>query len=387
MRKNYIVKLAVLIPLIGIFASCTNKNQFTVEGIVKDGAGKMLYFENITTSSIVGLDSVKISKSGSFKFKQEKPVAPDFYRLRLNHQFVNLTVDSVATIVKIQSDTIAFARNYTIEGSTESEKIKELTFLQLHANEAYSKLLKQFTAKTITADEYVEKIQEITGNYKKAALEYIYTNPSSASAYFALFQQINGLLIFDPYDKADSKAFGAVANNWNQYYPNAPRTKHLVSLFATSLKVIRGEKPIDYQATELSTKDFFDISLPSIDDKEIRLSEVGQGKVVLVDFIAYGLEASPLHNRKLNEFYEKYQSQGLLIYQVALDPDKHFWKNAAANLPWICVIDPQSVNSEIAKKYNVTDLPTAFIMNREGEIVGRIENYDDLGKELAKNFK
>jgi peroxiredoxin len=387
MRKNYTLKLAVLIPFIGIFASCTNKNQFTVEGIVKDGAGKTLYFENITSSSIVGLDSVKISKSGSFKFKQEKPAAPDFYRLRLNNQFVNLTADSLTATINIQSDTLGFARNYTIEGSSESEKIKALTFLQIHTNEVYNKLQKQINDKIIETDEYITKIREEVDIYKKKALEYIYSNPASPSAYFALFQQVNGLLILDPYDKTDIKAYGAVANLWNQNYPNAPRTKHLIGVYANALKVIRGEQPIEYEAKEANSKDFFNISLPSIDNKNVQLFEVGEGKFVLLDFTAYQIEGSYLHNRQLNDSYEKYKSQGLIIYQVSLDSDQHFWKNAASNLPWICVIDPQSVNSEIVKRYNVTDIPTAFIINRSGEIAKRIDNFDNLEKEIASCFK
>jgi peroxiredoxin len=311
-------------------------------------------------------------------------VAPDFYRLRLNNQFINLTVDSTETI-KIQSDTVSFARNYTIEGSSESEKIKELTFLQLRTSEAYNNLLKQFNAQSITVDEYAEKIKEIVENYKNTAVQYIYSNPASTSAYFALFQQVNGLLIFDYFDKTDLKAFGAVANNWNQNYPDIPRTKQLVGIYASSLKTIRNESA-EQIATEITGKEFFDISLPSIDDKTIRLSEAGQGKVVILEFTAYELEDSPLHNRRLNEIYEKYESQ-VQIYQVSLGSDKHFWKNAAINLPWICVIDPQSVNSEIIRKYNVTNIPTAFILNKAGEIVARIDNYDDLEKELIKYLK
>jgi hypothetical protein len=386
MKKKYSIKIAFLISFIWTVASCTTKTDFIVEGIVKDGAGKMLYLENITTSSIVGVDSIKLKNDGSFKFKHKKPETPDFYRLRLNNRFINLTVDSTETIT-IQSDTLGFALNYTIEGSSESEKIKNLTFLQLHASEAYNKLQKQYNAKTISADEYYIQMNAVINEYKKTALEAIYAFPASASAYFALFQQINGLLLFDPYDKTDSRAYGAVANNWNQNYPEAPRTKHLIAIYADGLKTIRGEKAIDYQASEVDSKEYFDISLLSVHDNEIRLSDVGQGKVVLLDFTAYELKNSPDHNIQLNRIYEKYRSQGFIIYQVSLDTDAHFWKNAANNLPWFCVIDPQSIYSEIVKKYNVSNLPAAFILSRTGEIVQRIDNYEGLENEIGKFLK
>ncbi|MDR2691616.1 MAG: TlpA family protein disulfide reductase [Dysgonamonadaceae bacterium] len=367
------------------FASCAKNNQFTIEGHVKDGSGKTLYLENITTSSVVVSDSVKLGGNGFFRFKRARPQAPDFYRLRLQRQFVNLSVDSTETI-KVQSDTLNFARNYTAEGSFECAKIKELTFLQLATSEAYNRLQKQYESRAISLDEYITKAKEITDAYKKEAINRIMANPASASAYFALFQQINGLLIFDPYDRQDSKMYGAVANSWNVNYPNALRTRHLVGLFTGSLAILRQEQNRAVPR-ELDGKQFFDISLPSIQDNEIRLSEVGAGKVVLLDFTAYEMQNSPLHNMELLKIYRQYEPQGFVIYQVSLDGDKHFWKNAAVNLPWICVNDPQSVYSEIAKKYNVGNLPAGFIFNRDGDIVARIDNYGDLEKAVVARLK
>jgi peroxiredoxin len=385
MNKIYIKKIVFFLLGICIFASCTKNNEFTIEGYVKGGLGKTLYLENITTSSVVVVDSAKLDDNGSFRFKRTRPQAPDFYRLRLKRQFVNLSVDSTETI-KIQSDTLNFARNYTVEGSSECSKIKELTFLQLATNETYNQLQKQYESKAISLDEYIAGAKETIDAYKKKAADYIVTNPASSSAYFALFQQINGLLIFDPYDKRDSRMYGAVANNWNVNYPDALRTKHLVGLFANSLAVLRREQN---KATlrEIDSKQFFDISLPSIQDNEIRLSEVGAGKIVLLDFTAYESQNSPQHNMNLQKIFRKYESQGFTIYQVSLDRDKHFWKNAAVNLSWTCVNDPQSIYSEIAKKYNVSNLPTGFLFNKNGEIASRIDNYSDLEELLVSQLK
>ncbi|GHT55458.1 hypothetical protein FACS189451_08460 [Bacteroidia bacterium] len=384
MNKNSIKKIAFLLLSVCVFASCTN-NQFTIEGHIKDGAGEILYLENITTSSVVRVDSADLGNDGFFRFKQPRPQAPDFYRLRLKQQFINLSVDSTETI-KVQSDTLNFARDYTVEGSFECTKIKELTFLQLATSEAYNKLQKQYDSKEISVDEYTAKATEIIDAYKKKATESIAVNPASASAYFALFQQINGLLIFDPYQKQDARMYGAVANNWNLNYPNAPRTKHLVNLFKNSLLALRQEQEA-VTPNEVDSKQFFDISLPSVRDNAIRLSEMGAGKVVLLDFTAYESQNSPQHSMDLQKIYQKYEPQGFTIYQVSLDRDEHFWKNAAVNLPWTCVIDPQSIYSETAKKYNVSNLPTGFLFGRNGEIVSRIDNYSDLERLVSAQLK
>jgi hypothetical protein len=384
MNKNFIDKIAFPLLFACVFISCTN-NKFTIEGNIKDGFGKMLYLENITTSSVVVVDSADLRNDGFFRFKKPRPQAPDFYRLRLKNQFINLSVDSTKTI-KVQSDTLNFVCDYIVEGSSECTKIKELTFLQLATNEAYGKLQKQYDSMEISVDEYIAKAKEVVDAYKKKATNYITSNPASASAYFALFQQINGSLIFDPYDKKDVKMYGAVANNWNVNYPDALRTKHLVNLFKNSLFVLRQEQNTA-RLNEVDSKQFFDITLPSVRDDKIHLSEVSAGKVTLLDFTAYESQNSLQHNMNLLKIFRKYEPQGFTIYQISLDRDKHFWKNAAVNLPWICVNDPQSIYSEIAKKYNVSNLPTGFLFGKNREIISRIDNYNDVEKLVVSQLK
>jgi len=386
MKRNILVQFTLLITIIGIFISCSGNDHFIVKGTVKDGNKKMLYLENVTATRVIVLDSVKLGENGSYKFRQKRPAIPDFYRLRLNRQLINFAIDSAETVT-IDSDTLQFAKAYSVEGSAESGKMKILTLLQLKTTDAYNQLQLQYRSQSINADEYTQKMKACIEEYKNEAKSYIYANPISASAYFALFQQINGMLIFDPYDKIDSKAYGAVANMWNQRYPNAPRTKHLVNLFSSALAVMRGEQSKNLDAHTVSSKDYFDVSLLSVDNQVSRLSEIAKDKVVLVDFIAYELKESPLHNQQLAKVYEKYHAQGFQIYQISLDTDEHLWKNAAVNLPWICVRDPQSIDSDIANKYNVRQLPAGFVFDKKGEIVKRVENYNELANDIIPYLK
>jgi len=366
-----------------LFFSCEKKQQFTVNGEIQGENGKMLYLENIGISKITILDSVKLDKN-SFTFKQNRPQAPDFYRLRLGNQIINFAIDSTETITITASDT-NFATDYSLSGDdSESKKIKELSLLQLNTSQKYNSLQKQYEANEITIDQYAKSVEEIVDNYKTTAKSYIASDFLSTSTYFALFQQVNNLLIFDIYNKEDNRLFGAVANAWNTAYPDSPRALQLKNLFTNSIAVLRGERPIEIEASEADSKDFFDISLPALDGKEIRLSEAGKNKVTLVEFTAYTKNDSPIHNMLLAEIYTKYQPKGFEIYQISLDPDEHFWKNVAVNLPWICVRDPESVYSSASQKYNVTEIPATFILDKDGEIVLRVKDYNTIERELAK---
>ena len=99
---------------------------------------------------------------------------------------------------------------------------------------------------------------------------------------------------------------------------------------------------------------------------------------MLIDFTAYGSAESGARNLLLREIYDKYASQGLEIYQISLDADEHYWKTAAANLPWICVRDGNGVYSTNVAVYNVRQVPSIFLINRNNELKLRGEDIKDL---------
>ena len=378
MMKQISTRLLTVLGLCMFFLSaCNNSSDFTVKGVVAGADGQLMYLENVGISNVVTLDSIKLAPGGKFKFTEKRPEYPDFYRLRLNNQLINFAVDSTETISFV-ADAGTFATSYSVEGSENSKAIKAITLAQLDANQAISRLRKEYEDKMISDTTYRMKVLAAADAYKEVARKYIYSAPMSTAAYFALFQQIDGLLFFDLYDRKDVKAYGAVATSYNHTYPESPRSKHLYNLKLQSMKVLRAQRPVDYSNVETKEISFLDIELPDVRGEVVKLSTVAPGKVVLINFTAYQTEWSPALNMALGELYTKYHDQGLEIYQVSLDSDFHFWRNGASNLPWVTVHDPQSVYSQVAGLYNVKQLPALFILDRKGNLVKRVEDVKKL---------
>ena len=378
MKKQISTQLLTVFGLcMFLFSACNNSSDFTVKGVVAGADGQLMYLENVGISNVVTLDSVKLAPGGKFKFTEKRPEYPDFYRLRLNNQLINFAVDSTETISFV-ADAGTFATSYSVEGSENSKAIKAITLAQLDANQAISRLRKEYEDKMISDTTYRTKVLAAADAYKEVARKYIYSAPMSTAAYFALFQQIDGLLFFDLYDRKDVKAYGAVATSYDHAYPESPRSKHLYNLTLQSMKVLRAQRPVDYSNVETKEISFLDIELPDVRGEVVKLSTVAPGKVVLINFTAYQTEWSPALNMALGELYTKYHDQGLEIYQVSLDSDFHFWRNGASNLPWVTVRDPQSVYSQVAGLYNVKQLPALFILDRKGNLVKRVEDVKKL---------
>lgn len=378
MMKQISTRLLTVLGLcMFLFSACNNSSDFTVKGVVAGADGQLMYLENVGISNVVTLDSIKLAPGGKFKFTEKRPEYPDFYRLRLNNQLINFAVDLTETISFV-ADAGTFATSYSVEGSENSKAIKAITLAQLDANQAISRLRKEYEDKMISDTTYRTKVLAAADAYKEVARKYIYSAPMSTAAYFALFQQIDGLLFFDLYDRKDVKAYGAVATSYDHAYPESPRSKHLYNLTLQSMKVLRAQRPVDYSNVETKEISFLDIELPDVRGEVVKLSTVAPGKVVLINFTAYQTEWSPALNMALGELYTKYHDQGLEIYQVSLDSDFHFWRNGASNLPWVTVRDPQSVYSQVAGLYNVKQLPALFILDRKGNLVKRVEDVKKL---------
>ena len=342
---------------------------------------QMMYLENVGVSTVELMDSVKLTAAGKFSFTKPRPAFPDFYRLRLNNQLINFSVDSTETISFV-ADAGTFATSYSVEGSENCKAIKNITLAQLDANQAIHRLRKESESGLLADSVYSRQVLEAAEAYKDVARKYIYSAPMSAAAYFALFQQIDGLLFFDLYDKNDSKAYGAVATSFDHYYPESPRAKHLYNLALQSIKVIRSQRPMDLDKVEKKEVSFLDIELPDVHGENTKLSSVATGKVVLINFTAYMSEWSPALNMEFGDLYTRYHDKAWRFTRSLWIVIFYFWKNAASNLPWTCVRDPQSVYSQTAALYNVKQLPAIFILDRKGNLVKRVDDVKKLEADI-----
>ena len=383
-KKNSLIIISLCILGMMCFA-CQNTQTFKVEGVVAGAAGQMLYLENTGLSSTIILDSVKLKPDGKFAFKQSRPEFPDFYRLRFNNELIHFSVDSTETIT-FTADAHTYATSYAVEGSENSKSFKEITLARLDADQEIKNLRNSYGMNLIPDSAYQESILNVVNSYKAIANKYIYGAPKSPTAYFALFQQIDGMLFYDLYDSADSRAFGAVATSYKTYYPESPRAGQLENLALQSLKVTRGERLRTLDLQEAVEVNYVDIELPDINGKKIKLSDVAAGKTVLIVFTAFQTEWSQSLNAGLHDLFNKFKDKGFNVYQVSLDSDVHFWKNAVSNLPWVAVRDPQSTYSSIAAIYNIRQLPALFLIDKKGKLVKRIDSVETLENDIQATF-
>ncbi|NLZ73221.1 MAG: redoxin domain-containing protein, partial [Bacteroidales bacterium] len=163
------------------------------------------------------------------------------------------------------------------------------------------------------------------------------------------------------------------------------RSKNIYNIVIKGMRNTRTprERVLEIPEDKISESGLIDISLRNLKGEKIKLSEQ-KGKVILLDFTIYQSANSTPHNYMLRDLYDQFASQGFNIYQVSLDADEHYWKTIADNLPWICVRDENGVYSTIASLYNVTEIPSFFLIGRDSELKKRGEDIKDIATEIKK---
>ena len=329
--KKISIKAAVIAVATISLAACQDA-QFHVEGTMAQAKDSMLYLENMGLEGPVAIDSVRLDDGGSFSSSGDAPDAPDFYRLRIDNQIINLSIDSTETVT-IEAAYPTMATQYEVKGSENCSKIKELSLKQIDLQQRALAIQKNPTMGLEATRDSIARIVEAYKDDVKR--NYIFKEPMKAYAYFALFQALGNQLIFNPHgNKADNQVYAAVATSWDVYYPHAERGQNLHNIAIEGMKNIRlmdAKQKMLVDPNVVNTTNVLDIALVDNKGQVRRLTDL-KGKVVLLDFHIFGTEDSPKRIMELREYYNKYHDRGLEIYQVGLDGDEHFWKQQTAAL-------------------------------------------------------
>ena len=376
--------LAVSLMMLGA-VSCSNK-KFEVSGNITDAKDSLLYFENMSLNGPVVVDSTKLDADGNFSFAVDAPSAPEFYRLRIAGQIINVAADSTEHVT-IKAAYPTMASQYEVSGSDECAKIKELAIGQMALQASINNIVRNTN---LNDDVMRDSIRVILAQYKEGVKNnYIFKEPMKAYAYFALFQTIalgyENVLVFNPRSNEDDvKVFAAVATSWDTYYPKAERGLNLHNIAIEGLKNIRIMKAEQQQTVDPSKVEYtgvIDIALPDNKGNIRKLSSL-KGKVVMLDFHLFETKESTARIMQLRELYNKYHAQGFEIYQVSIDPDEHFWKTSVAALPWICVHSDDGLNAAELGMYNVRDIPTYFLIDKNNVLQKRDVQIKDIDAEI-----
>lgn len=331
------------------FCSC-RESKFKIEGDITDASGKSLVLEKSDFhGNWIAVDSTKVGDSGHFSISSESPASPEIYRLSMGDRFIYFPVDSIESL-NLKTTEKGFGHTFSLTGSANAEQLAAFEKELMGLSKPDSAALATFKRNVYT--------------------KYIQNGKGSIVSYYVLTKFFDNKPLYNPENPEDAKYYAAVATQFDNYRPNDPHGKmvHEVSLEAMRRRNSAQGKKTMIQANETG---IIDISLPDASGNIVKLSQVvGKGKQTVVIFSMMNENESPAFNRELARIYESHKG-AVEFYQISFDSDQYEWREAARNLPWINVIDPNGTSSTAIADYNVTGMPAIFLYNASGELTDR----------------
>ncbi|MFO7851730.1 MAG: thioredoxin-like domain-containing protein [Bacteroidota bacterium] len=368
-------KACFLILLTVITLACNNENNIIISGNHPDSTQEYLYVNSLNLNKPVLVDSVKIKPSGKFKI-EIKNTEPSLYTLGYdNNEFVTLVAEP-GDRIKLQFKSKKLQNDYTVEGSEESEKVRILdkklgrTIIILDSLTTEYEAISEKEGNPGLAAEIEEEYANILTEQRKYNIGFILDNLSKLSAVKALYQKINENT-FVLYQQRDLQYLKLVSDSLSKYYPGISLTKSLKENLDDEINRMYVDRIT--KAAENLTPVNLDANLKDLSGKRVRLSELTKNNYVLLSFWSAESKECISNNLFLKQMYRLYHKQGFEIYQVNLDSDEALWKSSVKfdELPWVNVREDDPSDPVTARMFNVSSLPANYLLDTNGEIIGK----------------
>jgi hypothetical protein len=363
--------------------SCKDEGNVHISGSYPEGKSEYLELHILNIAQTNLIDSVKVNKKGQFKFTVELNEPELLLVKNSQQQYINLLAHPDDTI-NLDIPQQSFKQGYSLSGSEESEKIRELveklenTRSQLDSiSDIYDKLTDKGG---VEAGQLTTAYQEIFREQRKSNIRFIVENINSLASVYALYQRV-APDIYVLNEIRDLQYYKIVADSISVKYPGSSLTASLVNdVERRKAEYLNLTKINEYSKNNEIKTGLIDLVIENTESEEISLKSL-EGNVVLLNFWASWNPESREANRNLKAVYDKYHARGFEIYSVSLDNDRNQWRSTIffEEYPWINVSELTYPYSYAASVYNVTELPTNYLIDREGNIL--IKNLS--GKILA----
>jgi thiol-disulfide isomerase/thioredoxin len=366
-------RIFFLMMLALLATACKDKNSFTVEGVIKGKTDKFIYISKVDVNTPVLIDSAKINKKGRFHLRV-KASDPDFYQFGFSStNFITLLVEPLEKISLSFSSNNLY-ENYTVEGSAGSSKLQVLDGALASTKKKLDSLTTIYNQASkesgfdVKGPALESEFTNVIKAQRKKNIEFIMNNINSLASIKALYQTItpDTYVLYEPNDLQYLKI---VTDSLTRHYPKSKHVQALARDLNNELNKMYVEK-IGAIANELPQAKL-DPNLKNMEGKRITLSSL-KGKYVLLAFWSYRSKDCIVENLQLKEYYKMYKSKGFEIYQINVDDSEIDWQRAVKydELPWISTREDDPRNPVNAKLFNVTTLPSNFLFDRAGEIIG-----------------
>jgi peroxiredoxin len=352
MRKFIWIILAILT----LQACDQNKETYSIEVALDDSEGKWVKLMARIDRVYVTHDSVKV-EAGS-------PALLTKGIEGLNTMYLTMEGSEASIRILVENS------NYKITGTLDDPEIKTDSKAQNDLN-AYNEKISPIT----------EKMSVVLAELRKGSDPE--KSDSLREVYYALYEKQDKLDSL--YIEENPASYASVLALRGIFYTlNTGQLETALSRLDDPLQEMEEYgymfgKLERMKAVAIGQK-YTDFGLETPAGELLKVSDVHQGNVLLIDFWASWCGPCRRANPEVVEIYNTYHEQGFDILGVSLDRDSASWVKAIADdqLTWKHISDLKYWNSKGAELYGVPAIPHTVLVDRDGIISAKNLHGDEL---------
>lgn len=368
MKKIKMKNFGVIVVVLLFLAGCqSNPTNYTILGDINGLDSGMMYLVEAVNGEAVVVDSATVTE-GEFQFSGEAPI-PEMYYLRLNetNYFTQFFLENGKINVTADADSLS---NAVVSGSKSNDLLREYMATLNDVNSNLLEMQQNYSVavssgNTDEADRLNIDMTEASNDFFNYVKNFVTENNSSVVAPFLT------LSVLVP-QKLDYNELEPIVSTFSPDLDETIYMKNLNSYMDQQSKIAIGAIAPDFTQNDP-------------DGNPVTLSSL-RGKYVLIDFWASWCAPCRDENPNVVKNYNKYKDKGFDIIGVSLDQDKDSWLKAIEDdgLTWHHVSDLKYWDNEVSDLYYINEIPSSFLLDKDGRIIAKDLRGDELDEKLAE---
>ena len=347
--------IGIIAVLLG-FTACSDKVAYQIEGKISNLKDPTIYvvFENESGKLI---DTLTCKTDGKFEIKEKEGnynTATLFLENRTQWSTIFLEKGKK---VKISGDA-QYTNLFHIKGGSDiNGKLSDMRNASANLWKEQSDLIRKIeksTSNPIEESDLMAKLTNVNHQLEEQAVTYIKKHPDEAVS-LALIQYF----FTNPDDTREvDELLALISPDLREHYIYKSLEEYSERAKRTS---IGSEAPT--------------FKVKNLQGKEVNLANIS-GKYILLAFSAPWCEMEKPGEPYLNQIAAKYQSEDLNMIVITLDENsdkvRHLVKKDS--IQWNLVTDSAGQASALIDLYNVSELPSCYLIDQDKKILLKTEN-------------